>query len=118
MDVLLEDQVTVLFVALSGFTVAMRVRVSPVFRIADVMSKVIDSTATTPFLTVTVQVAVLPPALAVMVVVPSACPVTVPFWSTDAINGLLEDQVTVLFVALSGFTVAVMVPVPPSVSSR
>ena len=82
------------------------------------MSNVTDSTATTLFLTVTMQVPVLSPAFAVMVTVPSFTAVTSPFWSTAAMVGLLEDQVTVLFVALSGFTVAVMVPVSPSVSSR
>ena len=64
------------------------------------------------------QVAVQPPAFAVMAAVPSAIAVTVPFRSTTAMVGLLEDQVTVLFVALSGLTVAVMVPISPSVSCR
>ena len=116
-DELLEDQVTVLFVALSGFTVAVSVRVSPVFRIVEVMSNVTDSTAMTFFLTVTEQVAVLSPALAVMVAVPSATAVTLPFASTVATEVLSELHVTVLFVALSGFTVAVRVAVSPSVSS-
>ena len=47
------------------------------------------------FWTVTEQVAVLSPALAVMTAVPSCRAVTFPFWSTDATEGLLEVQVTV-----------------------
>ena len=65
------------------------------------------------FFTVTVQMAVLSPAFAVMVADPSATAVTVPFASTEATDALLEDQVTVLFVALSGFTVAMIVAVSP-----
>ena len=114
-DVLLELQVTVLFVALSGFTVAASVTDSPSVSSSEDLSSVTDSTAMTFFLTVTEQVAVLSPALAVMVAVPSATAVTLPFASTVATAVLSELQVTVLFVALSGFTVAASVADSPSV---
>ena len=65
------------------------------------------------FITMTVQVAVLSPAFAVTIAVPWATAVTLPFASTVATDELLEDQVTVLSVALSGFTVAVSVRVSP-----
>ena len=57
--------------------------------------------------TVTVQDAVLPPSfvVTVMVAVPAATAVTLPFASTVATAVLLEVNVTVLLVALSGFTV-------------
>ena len=57
--------------------------------------------------TVTEQVADLSPALAVMVALPSDTPVTLPSLSTMATASLLEDQLTSLLVALSGFTVAI-----------
>ena len=116
-EVLLELQVTVLFVALSGFTVATRVAVSPSLSSSEDLSRVMDSTATTFFVTVTEQVADLLPAFAVMVAFPSATAVTLPLASTVATEVLLELHVTVLSDALSGFTVAVRVAVSPSLSS-
>jgi hypothetical protein len=59
---------------------------------------------------VTVQVALFPPDVAVIVAVPTTLPVTTPLL-TVAILVLLELHVTVLFVAFDGFTVAVNVSV-------
>ena len=64
-------------------------------------------------LTVTLAVAVFSPALAVIVAVPLATAVTLPFASTVATASLLDVQVTVLFVALAGETVAVNCSVNP-----
>jgi hypothetical protein len=64
-------------------------------------------------LTVTWQVADLPPAVAVIVDVPSATAVTVPPW-TVATELFELDQVTVLSVAFAGLTVAVREPVAPT----
>lgn len=57
--------------------------------------------------TVTVQVAHLPPAVAMMVVVPMPTAVTLPFWSTVAIFASPLVHVTVLSSAPAGSTVAV-----------
>ena len=57
----------------------------------------------------------MPPAVAVIVAMPSATAVTVPF-STVATASLLESHETVLSVALSGVTVAVSVSVSPTMS--
>ena len=64
--------------------------------------------------TVTVQVAVLSPTLAVMVAVPLPTAVTLPLASTVATEVLELDQVTLLSVAFSGSTVATSVEVPPT----
>ena len=70
------------------------------------------------YLTVTVQVLVLPlEVFAVIVAVPSATAVTVPP-DTFATLSLLDVHVTVLSVALDGETVAVSVPVLPVVRVR
>ena len=73
----------------------------------------------TALLTITAQVAVLPPSavLTVMVAEPAATAVTLPLASTVATDVLLLLQFIALSVALSGATVAVRVSVPPSVSS-
>ena len=47
--------------------------------------------------------------VAVIVALPTAFAVTLPFWSTVATLVLLDDQLRVLFVALVGCTVAVSV---------
>ena len=93
--VLEEVQVTVLSVALSGLTVA--VRVSSWFTLRDrlVLFRVTDVTATVAFVTVTLQVAVLLPAFAVIVAVPALTPFTLPSL-TVAMAVLEEVQVTVL----------------------
>jgi len=66
------------------------------------------------FATVTVAVVVCPLALAVMIAGPFPFPITtavdIPEGITVAIDVLLEDEVTVLFVASVGSTVAVKVP--------
>ena len=105
--VLLEDQVTVLSVALSGLTVAESWKVSCSVSASEVLFSVTEVTGMIFLETVTVHVAVLSPALAVMVVVPSATAVTRPLSLTVAMAAFAVDQVTVLSVALSGLTVAV-----------
>ena len=65
--------------------------------------------------TVTRQVAFTPPAVAVMLAVPTETAVTVPP-STVATEGALDAQLTSLSVALSGVTVAVSSNVPPTSS--
>ena len=64
------------------------------------------------FSTVTVQVAVLSPAFAVMVAVPGATAVTLPVLSTVATDYLLEVHTTVSVVSV-GSTVAIRVSVLP-----
>ena len=76
------------------------------------MSKVKEETGVTFLLTVTEQMADFPPAVAVMVTVPAATAVTVPLL-TVATDWLDVDQLTALFVALEGLTVAVRLAVPP-----
>ena len=71
-------------------------------------------TPVTGTVTVTVQVAVLSPTLAVMVAVPLPTAVTLPLASTVATEVLELDQVTLLSVAFSGSTVATSVEVPPT----
>ena len=100
-DASLEVQVTVLPVASSGFTLAVSVTVSPGSSSTSAISRTTEVTATTFLLTVTEQVADLPPAVAVIVAVPSATAVTVPLL-TVATDWLDVDQLTALFVALDG----------------
>ena len=99
----LLSHVTVLFVALSGSTVAVSVSDAPV-EIGNSSSR--DTPATGMLNTVTVQVAVLvsPVALGevtVMVAVPAAPPVTTPLASTVATEGVSLLHVT-LSAALLG----------------
>ena len=99
--------------AFSGLIVAARVISSPSVISSEVLSRVTDVTATNLPFTVTAQVAVLPPAFAVMVAEPSFTAVTTP--SLTVATAVLEElQVTVLSVALLGLTVAVMLEVSPS----
>ena len=65
-------------------------------------------------MTVSLQLAVLSPAFAVMVAVPSALAVTSPLLETVATAVFDEVHVTVLSVALAGETVAVIVAVCPT----
>ena len=65
--------------------------------------------------TVTAQDALLPPHVAVTVHAPAFTAVTTPPLTVAKSAGL-TDQLTVLLVALSGFTVAVSVSLFPSVS--
>ena len=109
-----EVQVTVLSVAFSGMTVAVRTASSPSVSSSSDLSNHIEVTGMTFALTVTAHVAVLSPALAVMVAVPALRAFTLPS-VTVATVASDEVQVTVLSVALSGLTVAVRVVSSPSV---
>ena len=111
------DQVTVLSVALSGLTVAVRMVSSPSVSVRVVLSSWMEVTGTTFALTVTVHWAVLPPACAVMMVVPGLRAFTLPS-VTVATDEADEIHSTVLSVASSGLTVAVRTASSPSVSSR
>ena len=108
-----ELQVTVLSVALSGLTVAVKVTVSPAFNEALVLFSVTLVTGVAS--TVIKQVAVLSPALAVMVALPTFFAVTTPLL-TVATEASDVVQVTVLSVASSGLTVGVKVTVSPTFS--
>ena len=111
-----EPHVTVLSVALSGLTVAIIVSVSPTFIDKEVLSRVIDVTDTTLVETFTVQVEDLPPALAVIVVMPSLMAVTVPEF-TLATEAFDEAQITPSYSASFGRTVATRLKVSPSTIS-
>ena len=106
-------KVTVLSVASLGLTVAERVTVSPTFREAEVLLRV--TLVTGVGTTVIEQVAVLSPALAVIVAVPNFLAVTTPL---ETVATVASDvvQVTVLSVASSGPIVAVRVTVSPTFS--
>ena len=79
-EVLLDDQVTPLFVALEGETVAVRVVVSPSVKETDDLERLTPVTLITLALTVTWQEAVFPPSFVrtVIVVLPGATAVTEP----------------------------------------
>ncbi len=111
-------QVTDLSVASSGFTVAVRVACSPSTNSREVLFRVTEETGITFLATVTVHVAVLSPALAVMMAEPSFTAFTLPVLSTVAMAGLSLLQVTVLSVASSGPSVAVSWASSPSVKPR
>jgi hypothetical protein len=100
-------------VAFDGVTVAISVSSPPILRVRDVLSRL--TPVTEIGFTVTAQVAVLPPSsvVTVMTDIPTVIAVTVPFESTIATPVLELDQVTFLFVAFEGDTVAVRVSVPP-----
>ena len=105
---LFDDQVTDLLEAFDGFTVAVSAWVSPSVRVRDVLSSVTPVTGMTGALTVTVQVAVLPPSVVtVIVAVPAFFAVTTPEEDTVATAVLFDDQVTDLSEAFDGLTVAV-----------
>jgi hypothetical protein len=114
--VLFELQLTVLFVAFDGDTVAVSCCVPPTFRLAVVGDTLTPVTATVPTLTVIADVAVLLPScvVTVIVAVPCATPLTNPLALTVATEVLLELQLTVLFVAFDGDTVAVNCVVEPT----
>ena len=117
-----EDfHVTALLVAVVGVTVAFNVRVSFGDMVAVVLFKVTFVTFTTGFVTVTLQVALTPlPSFAaqVMVAVPAALAVTSPLVLTVATLAFEVLQVTTLFVAFVGATVAVNFCVFPFVKAR
>lgn len=103
-------QETFLFVALDGVMVAVNVSVAPTNRLVEVLLRLTPVTGT---VTVTAQVAVLLPSAVVtmIVAVPAATAVTFPAVETVATLVLLLLQVTFLFVAFDGVTVAVSVSV-------
>ena len=105
--------------ALSGLTVAVKVRVSPSVSVAVVLSNDTPVTGYTFALTVTEQVAVLLPSsvVTVIVAVPAFNAVTLPL-ETVATEVLLLFQLTFLLVALLGLIVAVRVNSSPSVISQ
>jgi len=105
--------VTLLFAALEGATVAVRVSVLPTVRMADDLFRVTPLTGTG--LTVTVQVAVLLPSavVTVTVAVPAVTAVTTPP-DTVATAGAPLLHVTFWLVALEGAIAAVKVSVPPT----
>ena len=109
-------QVIVLSVASEGDMVAVSVAVCPSSKDNVVCESVMEETATIPFFTVTVHVALWLPAVALTVVVPSLIAVTSPVFETVATAALELVQVTVLSVALVGTTVATRVAVCPSSS--
>ena len=115
--VLFEDQVTALFVALEGETVAVSVSDAPTFRVNDDLFK---ETLVTGTVTFTAHVAVLfsSAVLTVMIAVPAALAVITPDEDTVATLVLLDVHVTDLFVALDGDTVAVSVSVSPTARLR
>jgi hypothetical protein len=112
--VLLLLHVTFLFVVLAGVMVAVNASVPPTVIVKDGIGKIMLIT-----LTVTVQVAEKPPSTVVTVIiaVPEATAVTVPFnplADTVATAVLLLLHVTFLLVALEGKTVAVNASVLPA----
>ena len=108
-------QLIFLFVALDGETVAVNVWLSPSVRVMLVLSRLTLSTLYTFAFTVTWQVAVLPPSsvVTVIVAVPALRAVTCPLL-TVATDSSELFQLTFLFVALAGYTVAVKVSLSPS----
>ena len=112
-----DFQVTDLLVVVAGATVALRVNVSVALSVADVLSNEIEDASV--FATVILQVAdLLEPSAVVAVIIasPTATAVTLPLVSTVAIASFEDFHVTVLFVAVSGSTVAVSVVVPSTLS--
>ena len=93
--VLLLLQVTVLLVASSGVTVALRVSLLPTAKKRSVLFRLIPVTVTGAAVTVTVQLAVLLPftVVTVMVAVPTDSGVTTPLF-TVATDSSFDDQLT------------------------
>jgi len=109
-DVLLEDHVT-LWSAVEGETVAARVEVPPTVKDTD--EGLIETEVAVAAVTVTLHVALLESAVAVMVAVPVATAVIFPEEFTVATDLSEVDQLTVPF-QLLGDTVAVRVLVSPA----
>jgi hypothetical protein len=101
-------------VALAGKTVAVRVSLPPVTRAVFVLFRLTPLTPTVVMLTVTVQFAVKFPSsvLTVIIAVPADTAFTSPPADTVATLSLSLVQLTFLFVALAGETVAVRVSLP------
>ena len=113
----LDAQVTFLFVARTGRTVAVRVVVTPrpIVAVGGVTDTLVG--LVTLVFTVTMDEAAKGPSavVAVTVAVPIARPVTTPDEFTAAMAGALEVHVMVLFEAFAGEIVAVIVVVPPTI---
>ena len=111
-----EDQLTVLSVAFSGITVALRVALPPTSSESVAGETVTLVTLTSPAMTVSLQVACLPSQDAVITTDPGLSAVTRPFFTVAT---LLSDdvQVMVLPAASAGDMVAVICNVPPSTIS-
>ncbi len=113
-SVLLLDQVTVLFEASSGFTVAVSI-CSPFTVILDepFMVMLLTFTFSAALATVTLHAAVFPPSAVVTVIVasPALTALTLPSASTVATEGSLDFQLTALYVASEGVIVAVSLSV-------
>ena len=110
---LLVDHITFLFVASVGKTVAIKVSLPPTSNERVFLFKV---TLVTGLFTVTTHVSFLVESnceVTVIVAVPALSAVTLPVLSTLATEPLLVDQVTFLFVALDGKTVAISVSFAP-----
>jgi hypothetical protein len=107
--VLLHSQLTVLFEAFEGDTVAVNCSVVPGSKKRLVLLKDIPVTGIVGIKTVTSQLVFLLPSavVTVMVAVPLDIPVTNPVDKTVATDGALLVQVISLFVALAGNTVAI-----------
>ena len=105
--------VTVCSVASAGATVNVKVALSPWISVNDVGFRVTEETGIVFFWTVTAQVALFPPQLAVTVAFPSETAFTTPLLTeaTDAFE-LLHD--TVLSGASEGLTVALRVDDSPT----
>lgn len=108
-DVLLDDHETLVFVALEGETVAVRVPELPATRLIVDRFKETPVTEIVAAVTETEQVAFLDPSVVVQVIVaePAVLAVTIPSEVTEATEELLDDQSTLLSVAFDGLTVAV-----------
>ena len=107
------DQVTAAPDASEGVITGVSLPVSPAAMDIVAGSSDISVTGITLVVTITSQVADLPPALAVMVALPSFMAVTFPL-STVATDWSELDHVTVLLDALDGLTVAVRLAVSPA----
>jgi hypothetical protein len=108
---------TFLFVALLGSIIGMRVSEPPKVRVKKYLLRDTLDTGTVPEdVTVTAQVAVLPPSsvLTIIVAVPGLTAVTIPFVDTEATAALLLLHVTFWFVALLGAIVGMRVSILPT----
>jgi hypothetical protein len=102
-----DFQVTFLFVALEGDTVAVRVVLLPSFKDSNVLLRETPVGRVAAF-TVTVQVAVIPFAVVtVIVAVPALTAVTFPLFTVA--TALSDEVQVILFTAFEGETVAVRV---------
>ncbi|MCL1838774.1 MAG: hypothetical protein FWG47_05590 [Propionibacteriaceae bacterium] len=108
-----EDHARFLFVAFAGVIVGVNETAPPTLTLVVAGFKL---TPVTGWVTVTVAEAVLPPSavFTVIVALPTALAVTTPVADTVATLVLLEVQITFLFVAFVGVTVAVNDTVSPT----